>query len=77
VLIDCATCSIRGEGCSQCVIAVVLDAPTMFPYRHDLDESERKAVAVLTAAGLLPAQPRDRSPEPVSPPVTFRHRHTA
>jgi hypothetical protein len=59
------------------VIAVVLDPPTMLLYPHDLDESEQKAVAVLTAAGLLPAQHRVRLPEPLSPPVAFRHRHTA
>jgi hypothetical protein len=51
VLIDCDTCSVRGSGCDDCVISVLLGSPAEFV---DLDESEQTAVDALAAGGLVP-----------------------
>jgi hypothetical protein len=51
VLIDCDTCAIRGIGCPDCVMTVILGNP---PVPVELDESEQQAVGVLAAAGLVP-----------------------
>jgi hypothetical protein len=54
VLIDCEACSVRGTGCPDCVISVFLEDPVDRSDPIDLDESERMAVSVLAASGLLP-----------------------
>jgi hypothetical protein len=51
MLIDCDTCSIRGIGCRDCVITVILNNPVQ---PVDLDEAEQEAVDSLAAAGLVP-----------------------
>jgi hypothetical protein len=50
VIIDCDRCAIRGVGCSDCVISVLLDAPG----KIDLVEPELKALGALADAGLVP-----------------------
>jgi len=50
VVIDCETCAIRGAGCSDCVITVLLDAPP----KLELAEPELRAIDALAGAGLLP-----------------------
>jgi hypothetical protein len=50
VIIDCDSCAIRGVGCSDCVISVLLDAPPTV----ELDEPELKAIDALANAGLVP-----------------------
>ena len=51
MLIDCDTCSVRGIGCGDCVITVLLGGP---PVGVTLNDEERRAVEVLAAAGLVP-----------------------
>lgn len=51
LLIDCDTCSVRGIGCGDCVVTVLLGGP---PAGVTLNEEERRAVGVLAAAGLVP-----------------------
>lgn len=47
--VNCHTCRARGPACDDCVISVLLGPPGV-----DLVEPERRALAVLSDAGLLP-----------------------
>jgi len=62
VLIDCDTCQVRGVGCGDCVVSVLLGAP---PDGVQFDPAEREALAVLARCGLVPplrlAPPADTS----------------
>ncbi|MFV0450872.1 MAG: hypothetical protein ACK5LS_01305 [Propioniciclava sp.] len=49
-LVDCADCSMRGIGCADCVVSVLLGVPE----GPALDAGERDALAALSAGGLLP-----------------------
>jgi hypothetical protein len=51
VVIDCDRCSMRGIGCGDCVVTVLLGGP---PFGVELDETERRAIDVLAEAGLVP-----------------------
>ncbi len=51
VLVDCDTCSVRGLGCGDGVVTVLLGGP---PDGVTLNEEERRALDVLAAAGLVP-----------------------
>jgi hypothetical protein len=51
MVIDCDTCSVRGIGCGDCVVTVLLGGP---PPGVSLNDEERRAVEVLAAAGLVP-----------------------
>jgi hypothetical protein len=51
MLIDCDTCAVRGSGCGDCVIPLILGNPAQ---PVDFDESEQGAIDTLAAAGLLP-----------------------
>lgn len=51
LLIDCDTCQVRGIGCGDCVITMLLGGP---PQGVSLNDEERRAVEVLAAAGLVP-----------------------
>ena len=48
VVIDCDDCAVRGPGCRDCVISVILGVP------ETLLEDERVALEVLADAGLAP-----------------------
>jgi hypothetical protein len=48
VVIDCDDCAVRGAGCQDCVISVLLGVPDTL--LHD----ERAALEVLAEAGLAP-----------------------
>ncbi|CPR03730.1 hypothetical protein BN971_00337 [Mycobacterium bohemicum DSM 44277] len=48
VVIDCDDCAVRGPGCRDCVISVLLGVPETL--LHD----ERAALEVLAEAGLAP-----------------------
>jgi len=48
VIIDCDDCAVRGPGCRDCVISVLLGVP------ETLLEDERAALEVLAEAGLAP-----------------------
>jgi hypothetical protein len=59
MLIDCERCPVRGAGCGDCVVSVLLDRP---PEPIDLDPAERLALRRLARAGLVPPlRPADRS----------------
>ncbi len=62
VVIDCDRCTMRGIGCGDCVVTVLLGGP---PYGVELDDTERNAIDVLAQAGLVPPL---RMVEPVDPP---------
>jgi hypothetical protein len=51
VTIDCDRCSLRGIGCGDCVVTVLLGGP---PYGVPLDDDEKRAIDVLAEAGLVP-----------------------
>lgn len=51
MIIDCDICRVRGPGCADCVVTVLLGTPTL---PLELDESERDAVGALAASGLVP-----------------------
>ncbi|SRX94868.1 hypothetical protein [Mycobacterium shimoidei] len=48
VRIDCDDCAVRGPGCRDCVVSVLLGVP------ETLLEDERAALEVLADAGLAP-----------------------
>ncbi|OMC11060.1 MULTISPECIES: hypothetical protein [unclassified Mycobacterium] len=48
VVIDCDDCAVRGPGCRDCVVSVLLGVP------ETLLEDERAALEVLAEAGLAP-----------------------
>ena len=48
VVIDCDDCAVRGIGCQDCVVSVLLGVPDTL--LHD----ERQALEVLAEAGLAP-----------------------
>lgn len=48
VVIDCDDCAVRGRGCADCVVSVLLGVP------DSLLADERAALEVLAEAGLAP-----------------------
>ena len=48
VVIDCDDCAVRGPGCHDCVVSVILGVP------ETLLEDERAALEVLADAGMAP-----------------------
>jgi len=48
VTIDCDDCAVRGPGCDDCVVSVLLGVP------ETLLDDERRALEVLADAGLAP-----------------------
>jgi hypothetical protein len=48
VVIDCEDCAVRGPGCRDCVVSVILGVPAT------LLEDERVALEVLADAGMAP-----------------------
>jgi len=68
VIIDCDRCAIRGVGCPDCVVSVLLDAPATI----ELTDPELTALGALADAGLVPHlklvpldQPADIKDKPV------------
>lgn len=51
MLIDCDTCQVRGSGCGDCVVSVILGGP---PEGVELDATEQAALDVLADAGMVP-----------------------
>jgi hypothetical protein len=51
VTIDCDRCTMRGIGCGDCVVTVLLGGP---PFGVPLDSTEQQAIDVLARAGLVP-----------------------
>ena len=48
MVIDCDDCAVRGPGCRDCVISVILGVP------ETLSQDERAALEVLADVGLAP-----------------------
>ncbi|MGA9375392.1 MAG: hypothetical protein WBV64_10260 [Mycobacterium sp.] len=48
VVIDCDDCAVRGRGCQDCVVSVLLGVP------ETLLDDERQALEVLADVGLAP-----------------------
>jgi hypothetical protein len=48
VKIDCDDCAVRGPGCQDCVVSVLLGVP------ESLLDDERRALEVLADVGLAP-----------------------
>lgn len=61
LVIDCDRCTMRGIGCGDCVVTVLLGGP---PFGVALDDDERHAIEVLALAGLVPPL---RMVEPLDP----------
>ncbi|HVE63660.1 MAG TPA: hypothetical protein VNB94_07660 [Mycobacteriales bacterium] len=51
LLIDCDTCTVRGDACGDCVVTVMLGTA---PGPVVLDPYERRALEVLGRSGLVP-----------------------
>lgn len=51
MLIDCDSCVMRDLACTDCVVTFLLGAP---PGGVDMDDEERRALAVLADSGLVP-----------------------
>jgi hypothetical protein len=74
MLIDCDGCAVRGPGCPDCVVTVLLGAT---PHRVELDEVECRALAVLADGGLVPPLrlvAAEKPPETPQPPPKARRR---
>jgi hypothetical protein len=52
MLIDCDTCAMRDIACSDCVVSLLLDGPTVSSM-PEFDDDERRAVDLLAQAGLI------------------------
>lgn len=70
MLIDCDSCAVRGDACTDCVMSVLVAPPPVVEW----DEDERRALALLADAGLLPrlrlVAPLDVVPtDPAAPAV--------
>jgi hypothetical protein len=50
VIIDCDTCTVRGDACADCVVSVILGPPGQLAVEPD----ERRALQVLASSGLVP-----------------------
>ena len=53
MIIDCDVCVVRGPACTDCVVSVLLGAPSAAS-EIDLDGAEQAAIAVLAGSGLVP-----------------------
>src|SRR5688500_16944767 len=51
LLIDCGTCTVRGDACGDCVVTVMLGCA---PGPVELDADERRALEVLGRSGMVP-----------------------
>jgi len=63
MIVDCRTCSVRGQGCDDCVVTVLLGAPgpgeslsAVAPQAAAglaLDAAESRVVSIFVGAGLV------------------------
>ncbi|WP_405057773.1 hypothetical protein OG474_34275 [Kribbella sp. NBC_01505] len=54
MLIDCDACVMRGPGCQDCVVSVVLGFAAERHESIHIDDDERAALDVLAESGLVP-----------------------
>lgn len=52
--VDCNDCAVRGSGCSDCVISVLLGVPEQDSPAVELAADEQRALAALADSGLVP-----------------------
>ncbi|MDO5500584.1 MAG: hypothetical protein Q4F67_12990 [Propionibacteriaceae bacterium] len=52
--VDCSECAVRGSGCADCVISVLLGEPEHGEPTLELGQDERRALAALADSGLVP-----------------------
>ena len=50
VIVDCGRCVVRGIGCADCAVSVLLNAPP----RVEWDWAELRAIDALAEGGLIP-----------------------
>ena len=70
--VDCEACVARGPACEDCVISVLLGAPSQ---GLDLDSAEQAALSALAESGLVPPLrliPGARVARGVQSPLTWQ-----
>lgn len=50
MIVDCDRCEVRGDACQDCVISVLLGAPS----NVEFDAGEQRAIDALAGAGMVP-----------------------
>nr|WP_236789436.1 hypothetical protein [Amycolatopsis sp. GM8] len=50
VIVDCGRCVVRGIGCADCAVSVLLNAPPAIEW----DDEELTAIEALAEGGLIP-----------------------
>lgn len=50
ILVDCDSCAVRGDGCADCVVTVLMGSPPDL----QVDPDEQRALDALAASGLVP-----------------------
>lgn len=63
IVINCDSCTMRGLGCGDCMVTVLLGGP---PYGVALDDAERRAIDALAGAGLIPPLRMVHAIEPIA-----------
>lgn len=73
MLVDCESCSVRGNACTTCVVTLLLDTPPAF---HQLGAEEVRAIEVFELAGfeVTVLEPTHFETLPVSPVPSPRRR---
>lgn len=84
MLVDCESCPVRGRHCADCMVTALtrIPMPTLRPAEDaggpldplPLDTAERRAVAVLLAAGLVDRQAADHASARLEPMGTRSRR---
>jgi len=55
MFIDCGTCAVRGAGCADCVVTIVLgEDDSSRPVGIEVGIEERRAISALAQVGLVP-----------------------
>ena len=66
MLIDCDACAMRGPGCGDCVVTVLLGAPDRALV---IDDDERAALDALARSGLVPPLRLVHATESIDPEI--------
>jgi hypothetical protein len=70
--VDCESCVARGPACGDCVVTVLLGAPSE---GLDLDDDEQAALSALAQSGLVPPLrliPGARAVRATQPPIGWQ-----
>jgi hypothetical protein len=73
MLVDCESCSVRGNACTTCVVTLLFDTPPAF---HQLGAEEVAAIEVFELAGfdVTVLEPTHFESLPVTPVPSPRRR---